>query len=390
MKSNILIKTLLVFSLFALMGCGGNEEETNSVSSDATTSSASLELKVTPSKVSSSSASVAVGQNGPAELTSLKYFIRSIAICQSLTPAGSGYLADDALADSTNYVDLLTAEGRAALNTSITLTDADVGKYKWGMIDWYRPIKFTGSVTLNNGTTLYTKAGTTALETTDTYLTTATDLTTGPAEETIVVLNNGGNWFRFATAFEITQQDIVDQTSFTLNLVFNPTGIIKGYQSSSRTGLGLKDSAGYVLNMPMLDLAPVVRASTDTVMKESYLLDYTGSTITPMQVRLELYYLLSDATKSIYGVDGKYLYNSTSTGELGDFYKTSSVSEATDGTLSFADWSGVAFLQDFTRLTNVGDTGTANLNCGASYGYDVCTSGTLPVTTTLTGVLQVD
>ncbi|MDX2470691.1 MAG: hypothetical protein QNL04_08980 [SAR324 cluster bacterium] len=249
-------------------------------------------------------------------------------------------------------------------------------------------LKVTAQVTLNDTTSLYTKSGTTVTESgsglSATYVTEVTGTDTAPAEESIVVLANGGNWFRFQSPLVISDANITDETSFALKLVFNPEGIIKGYTSSSRTGLGISDTGtNAVIHVPMLDLAPIAHEVGDTVMKESYLLTYAGSTITPVTIRLELYYLDSDSAKTIYGVEGKYLYTTDSTDELGDFYKTSYTETATSGTIEFQNWAQVSFLTGFTRLTSVGETGTASLNCSSSYGFGSCTSGTLSVTTEL-------
>ena len=403
----------ILFASVMTLGCKTSDETTISTTSTGGT----IEMKVVASSTASNNISFAVGQATATNLTSLKYFIRDIKLCQSLTVSGSGYsgqsgciwlytatetpdydsyLADQALADTTNYIDLMTRAGRDKLNKTVTLTAEDVGSYYWGIIDWYRPIKVTGTVTLADGSgSLYTKSGTTITESGTgigaTYVTQVTGTATEPAAEAIVVLPNGGNWFRFQSPLVITDAHIADQTSFALKLVFNPEGIIKGYSSSTRTGVGIKDTGtGAVIHVPMLDLAPVAHQAGDTVKKESYLLTYAGSTITPVTIRVELYYLASDSAKTIYGVEGKYLYTADSTGELGDFYKTSYIETGTGGAIEFQDWAKVSFLTGFTRLTTAGETGTATLNCASSYGFGSCTSGTLAVTTKLVSVSTVE
>ena len=406
------MKSLKVFCFVTLvllftLGCKSSD------SSSSGSSAGSVELLLLANGTTSANRlDQAVGQASATQLTSLKYFIRDIKICESLTVDGSGYsgqsgclslysssatvdydtyLADEALADTANYIDLMTAEGRSRLNSTVTLDASHARSYQWGIIDWYRPIKATAQVTLNDGNILYTKAGTTVTESgsglNSTYLTEVTGMATAPAEESIVVLSNGGSWFRFQSPFVISTDDINLGTSFELKLVFNPEGIIKGYTSSTRTGLGIKDSGTQtVIHVPMLNLTPVAHAAGDQVMKESYLLKYTGAEITPTNIRLELFYLESDSSKTIYGVEATYLYTTSSTDELGDFYKTSYITTATGGTIEFEDWSQTAFLTNFTRLSAAGDTGTATLKCSSSSGFGSCNSGTLNVTTELLSI----
>jgi hypothetical protein len=416
------MKIALIIFLPLLLSPGCQESDDANITTDQ---GGTLEMELVTSNATSAKLAQAVGQATATNLSSLKYFIQNITICQELTVNGSGYsgksgclvlyssentpdydtyLAPEASADTTNYIDLVSAEGKAKLKKSTTLTSSDVGSYYWGVIDWYRPIKVTAQVTLNDNTSLFTKTGTTVLESGTgigaTYVTQITGSATEPAEESIdatepaeesiVVLPNGGNWFRFQEPFEITQADITDQTAFSLKLVFNPEGIIKGYTNSTRTGVGIHDTVtDAVIHVPMLDLAPVAHKVGDSVKKESYLLKYTGNDITPLNIRLELYYLASDAEKTIYAVEGKYIYTADSTGELGDFYKTSYV-ETTTGVTQFQDWDRKAFVTDFTRLSIAGETGTAKLNCESSYGFGSCTTSTLDVTTDLVSVSTVE
>ncbi|MDX2470692.1 MAG: hypothetical protein QNL04_08985 [SAR324 cluster bacterium] len=177
----------IVKTLFIILMALGVSSGCNSGNSDSTSTitGGTIEMEVVASATSSGNVSYSVGQATAANLSSLKYFIRDIKICQDLTVNGSGYsgqsgciwlytsanspdydtyLSDEAAADSTNYIDLMTTAGRAKLNKTVTLTSDDAGSYYWGVIDWYRPIKVTAQVTLNDTTSLYTKSGTTVTE----------------------------------------------------------------------------------------------------------------------------------------------------------------------------------------------------------------------------------
>ena len=406
----LMIGFFVIAALTLSLGCKKTTNEDT-----ASTSTSTIELKIL-SSTSSASASgqlaQAIGQATATQLSSLKYFIRDIKICKTLEVNGSGYsgqsgclslytasvtadydtyLAAEALADTTSYIDLMSSTGRAKLQKAVSLTETHVGSYNWGIIDWYRPVKVTAQVGLNDGTSLYTKTGRTTLVSgtgiNAVYVTEADNMEVGPASESIIVLPNGGNWFKFQSPFVITAEDITAGTTFNLELAFNPEGIIKGYTQSTQTGLGIRDPVSQsVILVPMLDLVPIAHKAGDLVMKESYLLKYTGATITPLNIRLELYYLSSDTAKTVYGVEGKYLYTASSTGSVGEFYKTSYVTTAADGTLEFQDWAKTSFVTGFTRLTTAGDRSTAKLSCSATHGFGSCTTGSLDVTTELISV----
>lgn len=330
----------------------------------------------------------AFGETPVADLTSMKYYIQAIQLCESVEVQGSGYSQAtgcmvvyqgdttpdydtfgyaEAKANTTGYVDLMNPEDVKRLSQSIQLSSSDARKYSYGFVNWYKPVKVTAKVPLNDGadTNLYTKDVepkeiTSGVDNYKSMASNVSNITTGPAEEAIVVLNNGGAWFKFAKPFEITTQDIADKVDFKLKLTFNPDGIITG-----QTGAGnmIRGSAGpfvdgsqgdYSMIVPMIALTPIVHKGSDKVMREKYMMHYAvGSDA--FNVRVELYYLDSDATKAVYGASVAGLLSPTSTASAPLLHQVFSTEENdTDGVL-LKNYQGHVFFNDFHRLTAVGN-----------------------------------
>jgi hypothetical protein len=243
-------------------------------------------------------------------LESLEYYITSVQICETMEAQGSGFsnpagclqlysgdvaglsygleddwtpLADAARAMTTGFVDLLNPSSRAALNATTELRQDHVRAYNYGIINWSLPIKVKASIPLADGTTvLYTHDGTTQFETVGVdnwrhYFTSpSTPLDVAPAEKAVVLLPNGGNWFKFQNPLTITQADIDERRQWVLDLVFNPEGIVKGFAGSgiSQSNLEERDGSGGItraITVPMLDLAPIPHRQSEQVVRESYL-----------------------------------------------------------------------------------------------------------------------
>lgn len=320
----------------------------------------------------------AVGTNTKAQLKSLKFYFIEVQICNGLTTTGSGYnnptgcvslykssdagystyLAAAATADTdpTHYVDLVDMPtAKAKLNQSLA---SNAGEYNYGVITWYRPLKVKAEVTLNDNSVLVTKPGTETSTGSDSngfgqYYTLASSLSgaAGTSEEAVVTLNNGGNWFKFQNTFKYDGTE-----PMTLDLVFNPESIIKG--SSSASNYSLRDTSGRALNIPALDLSPVVHKASETTKKESYLIHASKA-----DIRLELYYINEDSTKTIYGADIKSVYTASTSENVMDPNKISFLQTNANSTIDFQDYSKAAMISGFTRLTTVGQTGTVTLNC---------------------------
>jgi hypothetical protein len=413
-----------LLALAAVAACG------QSSSLDAT---GTLQTRLsTPKAVTTGARPQAVAGGGATSMSleSLKYFVRSISVCESLDVMGSGfgnsngclglyhgdesmYAYDPAgdftpLADAarrggdTGFVDLMSDTSRAGLGGSTPITHDDVHAYNYGVITWTLPIKLKATVDLNDGSQLFTHDGTTTYQTTGTdgyrdYFTTpATGLDVGPAEEAVVLLGNGGNWFRFQNPLTITQSDVDDKKTWVLDLVFNPDGIVKGFSGDGASGnLRERDTSGNILRavtVPMLDLVPVPHRATETVMRESYVATVDlGSTA--FDARIELYSVDGDPNSTVYGVDVKSLVSTGTHAMPPEMSKISYLAQD-GGTLSFLSWNHTPIITGFTRLTHELDTTTASIVCstftdragsegGSSIVLDTCPSPSINVTFTL-------
>lgn len=332
-------------------------------------------------------------------LTSLKYHISSISVCESLQAQGSGFnnpagclelyrgnesalstnldedwthLADEARASDDGFVNLVSPSSRSALTRNTTLEASHVRSYSYGIITWALPVKLTATVDLGDGDFLYTHDGVTTSELIGVdnfknYFTrTATSLLEAPAEEAVVLLGNGGNWFKFQQPFEITAADISEGRSWVLDLVFNPDGIVKGYeQAPSNANLREEDENGMpvrAVTVPMIDLVPVPHRAAEPVVRESYVAHVEASG-NAFDVRLELYSLETDPNHSVLGVDVKTLVTAATTEPPPEASKISYVEATDDGKLRFGSFNDSTLIEQFVRLTTVGDSRGAHISC---------------------------
>lgn len=332
-------------------------------------------------------------------LSSLKYHISSISVCESLEAQGSGFnnpagclelyrgdesalatnldedwthLADAARASDDGFVDLVSPNSRNALTRTTTLEASHVRSYNYGIITWALPVKLTATIDLGDGDFLYTHDGVTTseligLDNFKNYFTrSATSLLEGPAEEAVVLLGNGGNWFKFQQPFSITEQDIAEGRSWVLDLVFNPDGIVKGYEEGpSNANLRDEDDNGMPLRaitVPMIDLVPVPHRAADPIVRESYLA-HVSLENNAFDVRVELYTLENDPNQAVLGVDVKTLVTALTTQSPPDASKVSYVDAGNDGALRFGSYNDSTLLDNFARLAVVGETHTARIAC---------------------------
>jgi hypothetical protein len=355
---------------------------------------------------------------GAATIESLRYYISTIMICESLDVQGSGFgnpqgclelykrdlgalsydlngdwrgLAELARASDEGYVDLIGTRSALASQTPISLEHAHA--YNYGIINWALPIKVRASVPFIDGTTLYTHDGPTAFDTFPDgyrayYTTPSTPLTSAPAEDAVVILGNGGNWFKFQTPLTITSADVEEKRAFVLDLVFNPQGIVNGYEGTSQGNVRSSDgSRRFDITVPMLDLAPVPHRADQRVVRESY----RGATSVDgnsFDVRIELYSI--EGEDAVYGADVKTLVNSASTSVPPAIAKASFVDREADGTLSLSSWKHTPVISGLTRTAST----RVSLKCGqhsdraaaeggAAIVVERCPSATLDVPLTL-------
>lgn len=338
------------------------------------------------------------GQASAGELESLKYFITNIALCQSMTISGSGFsnasgciniysvnpgdeytyhldesweeIADVARADQSNFIDLMDAQARAALTSNVSIDAQHLGSYQWGYINWAPVVKVKASVE-GNSQTFRTIDGVTTVGGLD-YVTTAAQSFTSPgaAEEAVIVLNNGGNWFKAQSALEITQADVDAGTQFAVDLTFNPEGLIKAYTADNSCSVcALKDVDGNQFSVPMLAVIPVLRKATEATKVQTYVASVSGTNsqgTDNFDVRMDIYSAGDDG--SVRGIDIHSLFNEDTATFVYDFSKVSYVRDAEDGSLNFLSWNEGPLVTGFEQLESVGESITVTLHCGGEGG----------------------
>lgn len=429
------MKTLLttLVLLLALGACGGSTGGTETGTTDSVPQiSAALKLasETSPASELVKETKKAVGQAPAAGLLSMKYYITNITICEDMDTEGTAFsnpsgclelyagandenynyeLDDDfapfgdvARASDTGFVDLIDDTSRDTLTTEKTLTSDNVRSYNYGYITWYLPVKLTAEVDMGDGTFFRTNDGTTVTgedEDQGPITTATTDFTdVETASEAVVVLGNGGSWFKFQNPFEITQADIDSNTQFALDLTFNPEGLVKGY-SADLGGCGgciLKDPSGNQLSVPMIDLTPVPHKSSETVQKETYVASVSTGAAN-FDLRIETYSIQDDPDGTIYGIDTATLMNADTTTAVNPFPKVAFIGTGDDGNLVLEDYreEDGFLISGFERLTTVGATMDATLHCGDSSTGGFTTDGcedseTLDVTFTLESISTLD
>lgn len=382
MKTNLRSIALATIMLSACGGGGSGSGNGTVTANVKSLSSGKLEAELNKGMpfaiVGHRYGAAAVGAGG---LESFKMYISSIQFCESLDIEGSGYnnptncttvyensdddydsfdVAAAADAGSDKYFDLLTDSGRDALTAS---TKMDPGTYNYGLINWYRPIKFTATVPLAHGMgSLYTK------ECPSTGDCIVTGMATAPAEESIVDFNNGGTWMKFLKPLVVTgDEDFTVDLAFDLEQrVFGGKDISNG-QIREETGCTAMGSDYCGIYMPILRLMPVAHTSEESTIVETYEM---GGASTEWNVRVDVYYNSGDPDKTvlaadIYPVPTDLVDHSVAAGVY-----VYSVSDD-DGVITFKDVDGHAQLSDFTR----GESGTAKLTCPSGAELAECTAG---------------
>ena len=371
-------------------------------------------------------------------LESLEYFILGVQICESMQTNGSGFsnpggclelyraadqaglnydltgdwtpLADAARATTSGFVDLLDPGSRETLNGRTELAGEHVRSYNYGIITWSLPIKVTATIPLGDGSFLYTHDGPTTFETVGNdnfrhYFTTpSTPMTSGPAEKAVVLLGNGGNWFKFQNPLTVTQEDIDQKRQWVLDLVFNPEGIVKGFAGDGVSVGSIQEqneSGGVIraVTVPMLDLAPIPHREDEQVVRESYL---ASLNVGPhaFDLRLELYSIEGDPNQTIYGADVKTLVTAASTTAPPEMSKVSYVVPAGNGSVTFQSYNESSIISGFRRVSEQFGTTTASIKCathgtagaagGAAIVVDSCPSADIDVTFRLVGRTLLD
>jgi hypothetical protein len=376
-------------------GCGGSSK---------------AKIHLLPNVVAGTQTSaVRIGTSGAATLHSLKYYISSIQLCQNLQATGSGYsnpegciqlyqnadvggdydtyTVSQAQADSAegHFIDLMTADGQATLRKPVTLEvpiadpnapdagmQSQAGVYRFGLINFFRPIKVTAEFPIlgQAGSYFRTRAVTNIIAgmTPDGRFNTNRvqigDTLSGPTEETVYMLNNGGALFTFQKPFSITQADVDAQAEIKVDLVFNPENFGQAYETDNCTAA--TDNAicdplnNVVIDMPYVRMNPVPRKAGEKTRKETYLMDYE----TDSKLRIELYYNDADVEASIQGVDAAVVYTAVASGPnnvtIASNYVSQSGSVGTsDASVTLMDSQHMPNLEGLRRRQD----GTVTVHC---------------------------
>jgi hypothetical protein len=409
-------RTLLVGGLL-VVGCGGGSTAKIRLIPNVIAGTQASTAEATGSGLTAQRSGLRVGSPTAMDLKSLKYFVSSIQLCQDVTAMGSGYSntqgciqlyqnmdsgspsyatydATAAMADTTagRYVDLMTAEGQATLRKPVTLdvqvapesdgaapnaNDSDggasqVGAYRFGLINFYRPIKVTAEFPVlgQPGQYFRTRAVNRVVDTTAPGSTFNSeqvqigDTLSGPTEETTYMLNNGGALFTFQKPFMVTQADVDAKAEIKVDLVFNPENFGQAYESMGCAGShdsSICDTANnVVIDMPYVRMNPVPRKSGERTHKETYFMDYDVAS----KLRIELYYNDGDVEAGVQGVDAAVVYDATATMPNNNVIASNYVSQTgsvrtSDASVTLMDYQHTPNLEGLLRR----QSGTVTIHC---------------------------
>ncbi len=334
------------------------------------------------------------GENLDSQLKSIKYYIKEVRVCESIETTGTaynnpkgcfslyknqpdnydsyGFEQAKAETGTGKFLDLMDPTTKTKLSQNAT---AIKGTYHYGLIDWYKPLKVNAEVTMGSDTYVTCGDATATFSAgggnTSAGLTKCPDMrgTAGSSKETTIVMDNGGSWFKFQNPFMITPADLKKGESYVLDLVFNPSALIKA--SDAMSNGSIQDDSNRGLFVPLLALSPVVHKSTETAIRESYVLDPAGTD--EYNLRLDLYYIKGDTNKTIYGADWQTLKTASTTQSLLPPQKISFIQGGGGGNHEFQDYQKQAMLSEFKRGNSSGSGGT--LQCQAAMFHLGCGGG---------------
>lgn len=319
--------------------------------------------------------------NSAAQLLSLKYVIGSIMLCESADTAGGfgfentsgcmdiyhGYVCDGSASCTptpaevaagkyaSSQLDLMKAADRSKIASPMPFKKDNVHKYNWAIMTWSSPIAVTGSVSLGDGMTTFTKPGIDYAPfqpgSAGPVTKTGVDMTVGPPEEVVVQSANGGAAFKFQTPFVITDDDFTNKTAFTIDLAFNPANILTASRASGSRGT-IQSTAGPAVSMflPMLQLLPVPRRASEVTKKEVY-----SVAIEPGRtLRIELYFKDGDPARSIYGAGALMVLDPAvvSSGQQIDTFRVTDITTNADGSLKINNNASGVVADGLKRRTN--------------------------------------
>ncbi|MBI2058145.1 MAG: hypothetical protein HYT87_00090 [Nitrospirae bacterium] len=346
--------------------------------------------------------------------------------------ASSSYTVDQAKADSGNFVNLMDAKDLAAklqnipvdLNSGLNMgtlisgpqpgpcnlnrtceaplgeneancpQDCSVGgttsaagaaakSYVYGVFQVAPFVKVNGELILNDGRTLVSREGPVTLREagagTPWTIVTVENLegTSGSSQE-VAVSSYVGGIFKFQSPFTISQADLDSQAQFTLDIIFNPAGLLQGYRNPPFGLAQMQDLSGNSIFVSNLRVGPVPRRGSSNTVLESYLF-----TLPTYNARLDLYSVKDDPAKTIYAVDLRVIATKDTTAALADTAISYVVPNA-DDKIDFQNPLKTPIISGFTRLAAEGATGKAKVICsdltasGEGTGWNLAGVGGTP------------
>ncbi|KAJ3106062.1 hypothetical protein HDU97_007065 [Phlyctochytrium planicorne] len=370
-------------------------------------------------------------------VTSLKYLIRSINLCESVSVSSVGFTTSSncltlfdgtssydpnifslsnanarvATAQQDSWVDLASKASIDSVSNSIKITGIDAKKFSYVVVNWYRPVRVTGSVRVPNAganavATLVTKqvvsSATSDFHTSFTgglYSEALSPLTNADLaaaivpEEAIVPLATTAGIFRLQTPGFVSVNDVFFRNGYTVSLVVD-SGSVNSLQGRVFGGTGnLMDKNGSSIFVAPILFAPIFHRPGDTIVAETYILNLPPNL--GISLQLTLYLINSELIPSSSSLSILTTSNATVTlipPQLDSFTIASTpgstVATATSS-LVFWDRLGNKVLDGFTRKTAIGDSDLVKLDCEVFEGWlrGSCPTG-LVVSYTLVGVNQ--
>lgn len=284
----------------------------------------------------------------------------------------SAFTEDEAKKANAGWIDLMSASDVAMVQTTVPVLAQNIGQYRFAMVSIGKFIKWKVQVAMNNGVTLYTKSNSVSTPlsqsgSTSRYLAYTGAMTNGPAEEILTQSPTDHSWFRLLRPFTVTEGDLRANKRFKLFLAFDPVGAVAGFDntdsSTAQNGsIGMQDSAGNIINIPVMDIAAVVYKEGTTVVREVYKFTVDPSTVVGggtanYDIALEVFVVPQEG-HAIAAVITRSLVNSSGK-RPGSILKISE-SEESGSSITFYSptQSGrYAFITGFKRLAS-GVTGT--------------------------------
>lgn len=356
---------------------------------------------------------MATGDSQKSGIISAKVYISSIVLVGDGTPSGSGFNAPSepwyvlyqnlrpgqkafnmdapggpytqlqASNDTKNYLDLMDDADVAKLSATMPLIGANIGTYKYLMVNAEKWLKIKAAVPVSNGITNYTHNGTLSNflfssyskvgDADGSFILSSTSLTNGPAEEIIIGGGGGGSgWARLLNPFKVTDDDLRKKTKFKMYIAFDPAGFIQACDSNSYPsgGCTLFDAQSNGMVIGTIDVAPVVYREGQHVVRYTYEAVNVPAN-SPFRMRIEVFSVLEDKANPIYAVlTRSFAMTNTQSYPAPGFTKISEMDKV-GSTYTFyspTETSKYAVISGFTLLTNMSGTTNSTMTFGQSAG----------------------